>query len=415
LSEGNRVTLQNNKSDDLVLDANGKFTFARALDDESAYDVAIQSRQLKPKWSCKVLNSHGTLAGHDVTNVEVACFPDAILQAVAGMGKIDLKWNSNDFSGAKFYLCRAREEIPADGFGRCYELKGGVVESGVHSPQTLTGLFYDVPYWLQLEVRHPGGLRTYSKIVTATPFSELNDTGIDWCADNGANRYMGGPRSKKNDGCKAVASAHPGQDAFHGRDAAARDRKLSKFGSGSAGFDFTKVCMSGDRAGEGQCPPNPTPGSDASNWACTLDNVTGLIWEVKTTSGLSNQNNTYTWYNPDKSLNGGAAGGQNGGRCTGSKCDTYAYVKAVNAKGLCGAGDWRLPTREELLSIVDNGQFKPAVDQRHFPNTPASNFWSSATYADNPGAAWQVNFQYGETKSNSKRQPAHVRLVRKAQ
>jgi hypothetical protein len=111
-------------------------------------------------------------------------------------------------------------------------------------------------------------------------------------------------------------------------------------------------------------------------------------------------------------VNGGAPGVQKGGRCTGSDCDTFAFVQAVNANGLCGAGDWRLPTRKELLSIVDNGRFNPAVDTGHFPNTPASNYWSSSTYADQPGAAWQVNFRYGEVNPDDKGQGAHVRLVR---
>jgi hypothetical protein len=188
---------------------------------------------------------------------------------------------------------------------------------------------------------------------------------------------------------------------------------LTKSGSGSSGFDFTKVCGSGKMAGEGDCPPNPTLGSGPANWACVRDNVTGLVWEVKTTQGLRSQGNLYSWYNPDAAENGGAPGVQNGGRCEGSNCDTNAYVQEVNKQGLCGNKDWRLPTRKELLSIVDNGQLKPAIDTSYFPNTPSAHFWSSSPYADQAGSAWQVYFQYGEALPQDKGEGGQVRLVRR--
>ncbi|WP_295582465.1 hypothetical protein [uncultured Lamprocystis sp.] len=48
---------------------------------------------------------------------------------------------------------------------------------------------------------------------------------------------------------------------------------------------------------------------------------------------------------------GGWASVQNGGSCSGNDCDTDGFVRAVNAQGLCGARDWRLPANVELLSI----------------------------------------------------------------
>ena len=413
LPEGNHVVLQNNQRDDLVVSANGKFNFAGPLNDGSLYEVTILSQKLQPKWFCSVEKASGTLAGDNVASIDVACFPEAELLAVPSLGKIEVNWNSKDFRGATFNLCRARQDIDPIGFSQCKALADGVLETKVKSPHALSPLVNDVPYWFQLEVQHPGGRRTYSQIVTATPFGGLNDTGIDWCADFNANRNQSGTRLEKNSGCDAVAATYPGQDAHRGRDADDRLRKLSKSGSGSAGFDFTKVCASGKLAGEGDCPPNPTLGSAPDNWACVRDNVTGLVWEVKTSKGLRGQGNSYTWYNPDTAENGGAAGTQNGGRCEGSNCDTHAYAQEVNKQGLCGANDWRLPTRKELLSIVDNGQLKPAIDGNYFPNTPSAHFWSSSPYADKTGLAWQVYFQYGEALTAEKGQDGQVRLVRR--
>src|SRR5690606_37411470 len=137
-------------------------------------------------------------------------------------------------------------------------------------------------------------------------------------------------------------SDFPGQDAEYGRDALAAAGLLQKVGGGSAGFDFTKLDDNG----------NPLSAS-ATEWSCVKDNHTGLIWEEKTTSGLRSMNHTYSWYNPDSSTNGGHSGYKDGGSCSESKCDTRDYVRAVNMQNLCGANDWRMPTIDELHSIVD--------------------------------------------------------------
>jgi hypothetical protein len=139
--------------------------------------------------------------------------------------------------------------------------------------------------------------------------------------------------------------------------------------------------------------------------------VTGLIWEVKSARGLRGKDNTYTWNNTKTTKKDGASGVKNGGKCEGSDCDTLAYVQAVNEQRLCGANDWRLPTKRELLSIVDNSRFKPAVDTRYFPNTLPASYWSSSTYPDQENLAWQVYFLYGEAYPIEKKLSNPVRLV----
>ena len=173
---------------------------------------------------------------------------------------------------------------------------------------------------------------------TNTPTIKLNDTGITACS----NFHFNGD---------CPVEGFPRQDAQYGRDAQALAGTLQKVGGGNAGFDFTKLDSNG----------NPLPAS-ATAWNCVKDNITGLIWEVKTDDGgLRDKDNTYTWYEPDNSKNGGNAGGQNGGGCIGSSCDTFSYIQAVNAQALCGAGDWRMPNRNELLSIVDNSRINQSI------------------------------------------------------
>ena len=49
-------------------------------------------------------------------------------------------------------------------------------------------------------------------------------------------------------------------------------------------------------------------GTGAKDWACTRDNATGLVWEVKTDDGgLRDKDNTYSWYDPNPATNGGGS------------------------------------------------------------------------------------------------------------
>ncbi|PIE36235.1 MAG: hypothetical protein CSA53_08130, partial [Gammaproteobacteria bacterium] len=154
-------------------------------------------------------------------------------------------------------------------------------------------------------------LATHIGTPIPTAPGKLNDTGITW----GGN-YPNG----SNADCSGVEIA--AQDCSHGRDARALAGTLVKIGGGEAGFDFTKLDNSGNELA-----------ATATGHSCVRDNVTGLVWEVKTDdNGLHDKDNEYSWYNPDSSTNGGDAGTQNGGTCptaTGD-CDTSGFVTAVN-------------------------------------------------------------------------------------
>lgn len=109
--------------------------------------------------------------------------------------------------------------------------------------------------------------------------------------------------------------------------------------------------------------------------SCARDNVTGLIWEVKTdeaagaTPTFRDKDFGYDWFNGSagtvgsRAVTSGAAVTNANGRCQAAtgliNCDTQNYINAVNAAGLCGYQDWRLPTTNELLGLFDTSRTSP--------------------------------------------------------
>lgn len=246
-----------------------------------------------------------------------------------------------------------------------------------------------------------------------SPTRPLNDTGITW---------SGHATSGNAATCDPAYPA--GQDCHYGRDAAAAAGDLTKIGAGAAGFDFTKISNSGN-----PLPASATLGTGPDDWACTRDNVTGLVWEVKLNdvAHLRHMGHTYTWYDTDAATNGGADGSIGSNTCNSTlaaapynnQCNTQHYVAAINAlsgaERLCGATDWRMPTVKELEGIVDFGRVNPAIDPDYFPNTPSSVVWSGSPYADSSNLAWYVVFSSGFAGNGYRSSKYHVRLVRGGQ
>jgi len=77
--------------------------------------------------------------------------------------------------------------------------------------------------------------------------------------------------------------------------------------------------------------------------------------------------------------------------------------------------DWRLPTVDELNSIVDRSKFDPAINTDLFPDTQAYGYWSSTTLVGTPYSAWVVSFSYGNVYYYFKDHYNYFRAVRSGQ
>jgi hypothetical protein len=137
-------------------------------------------------------------------------------------------------------------------------------------------------------------------------------------------------------------------------------------------------CSSSDFPGQdpyfaalGKCIPQEFDvQSPAYDEPVVIDMATGLVWEQSYTS------KTYSWENAGN------------------------YCKELNesndSNGYAGITDWRVPTVQELFTIVDNGRSKPAFDGTVFPNMKELHdkslvLWTSQDMNDGSGYYFTPN------------------------
>ena len=114
-----------------------------------------------------------------------------------------------------------------------------------------------------------------------------------------------------------------------------------------------------------------------------IDQTTGLQWQ------------------DDYSNNGGSVK-----KATWEDAKTYCENLTLG-----GYSDWRLPSIEELKSIVDYGKSDPAIDPI-FENVVFYLYWSSTTLASFSSNAWFVHFADGHNDWDNKSYSYYVRCVR---
>jgi len=135
---------------------------------------------------------------------------------------------------------------------------------------------------------------------------------------------------------------------------------------------------------------NDLPNS-AGNWSMVRDNVTGLVWEVKTDDDtIHDKDNGYYWCN--SSL-------ENPGACD-RENNTEVFINDLNIAEFGGYADWRLPSVYELATLLNSATREPAINTTFFPNTlfgglGVFTYLSSTSEAGSSGNAWCVDFDDG--------------------
>ena len=113
--------------------------------------------------------------------------------------------------------------------------------------------------------------------------------------------------------------------------------------------------------------------------------VVGMEWDGKTCVG---QSLAYTWQ------------------------EALGVIGDMNQKRVGGRDDWRLPTAEELNTIVERQCFQPAINLEAFPFSPETGFWTDTKV---PGIQQSrvslIQFFNGKQYIANVKQSWRVRLV----
>ena len=149
---------------------------------------------------------------------------------------------------------------------------------------------------------------------------------------------------------------------------------------------------------DGAYNANPVSYSDNGDGTVT-DDVTGLMWQKE------DDNQNYNWY-----------------QASGIYEPNYnpSSMNVCGSLNLGGYSDWRLPSKKELMGIVDYSipSPGPTLDQAIFPNTNAKVndiYWSHTSYTGSSNnEAWRVTFHDATVKANVKSNNlnTYVRCVR---
>ena len=125
------------------------------------------------------------------------------------------------------------------------------------------------------------------------------------------------------------------------------------------GHQFTKVLADGTEL---------PAGSDRTDHVAVIDHSTGLMWSVESLGSTDDADDGIS---------------------------QEACEKRCSELRLLGHADWRLPTRFELASLVDDTRHEPAIDTALFPRVKSRWHWTSTPCAWSSASAWFVLFSYG--------------------
>lgn len=124
--------------------------------------------------------------------------------------------------------------------------------------------------------------------------------------------------------------------------------------------------------------------------ATVTDGLTGLVWELKTNSGVHNGSDLYSWSTVSNAEDGTAF--------------TTFLTTDLNVAGFAGANGWRMPTLAELqTTVLDFPCTKascacpqsPCIDGTFGP-TQSHGYWSATSNVPDPFYAWLVSFSNGD-------------------
>ncbi len=135
----------------------------------------------------------------------------------------------------------------------------------------------------------------------------------------------------------------------------------------------TVLAVSGDDGDLQAGVPWPEPRFEDKGDGSVRDALTGLVWANNPGPAACGASRVRAW---KKAL---------------------AYVDCLNTHGFLGKGDWRLPNRRELRSLVNYGRADGAawLADQGFAEIKSGLYWTSSSVTALPAKAWAVNLKRG--------------------
>ena len=133
--------------------------------------------------------------------------------------------------------------------------------------------------------------------------------------------------------------------------------------------------------------------ADASQWAAVRDERSGLMWAINTNPRVNFPNSVRTV----------------------TALEAYIFESKANSMHWCGYDGWRVPTVDELKSLLTAEKHNGMHIRRDvFPDIVSDSYgvWSSSSFVTGGGRVWFVNFVGGYANGYSRDGRFYVRLVR---
>ena len=144
-----------------------------------------------------------------------------------------------------------------------------------------------------------------------------------------------------------------------------------------------------------------------------MQGLHGLIWGLLFVAASAAASDRFT------PLMGGAAVGDNKTGLVWEQSPGVEHLGWWDAPDYCrgrttgGRGGWRVPTKEELSSLVDASQVDPSLPDSHpFTNVKSAIYWTATPDAKDRILAWHVSFFTGQVTVDGKHLNRRVWCVR---